>query len=135
MQHIKSLVFLFIALYYCFGATLLPKGDFAVILELPAMYQHCKATEDKDMNIVDFVTDHLINIDCLFDAHDNNDAQKPHQPTHLHPIFKIIFCTSIQLPHIAQKYLANKVTEQPKCDTKWLYGHDFTHKILRPPIV
>ena len=47
------------------------------------MYSHCKATEDKDMTPVDFVTDHLVNIDCLFDKHDNGDRQKPHTPISL----------------------------------------------------
>ena len=48
------------------------------------MYQHCKATEDKDMTPLDFITDHLINIDGIFDKHDNGDEQKPHTPIQLH---------------------------------------------------
>ncbi|MEP6796142.1 MAG: hypothetical protein ABJB16_17570 [Saprospiraceae bacterium] len=48
------------------------------------MYQHCKATEDKDMTPFDFVTDHLLNIDGLFDKHDGGDQQKPHAPFQVH---------------------------------------------------
>lgn len=51
---------------------------------LPEMYRHCKATEDKDMTPIDFITDHLINIDCMFDNHKNGDEQKPHQPLQNH---------------------------------------------------
>ena len=43
------------------------------------MYRHCKANEDKDMTPFDFITDHVINIDGIFDKHDNGDRQKPHQ--------------------------------------------------------
>ena len=44
------------------------------------MYAHCKTTEDKDLSVLDFISDHLINIDGLFDAHNNGDHQKPHKP-------------------------------------------------------
>ena len=46
-------------------------GDFSMLNELPEMYSHCKATEDKDMTPLDFITDHLVNIDGLFDKHEN----------------------------------------------------------------
>ena len=36
------------------------------------------------MTAFDFITDHLLNIDCLFDAHNKDDEQKPHQPYPLH---------------------------------------------------
>ena len=55
-------------------------GDFSAIGDLPKMYEHCKATEDKDMTPMDFITDHLINIDGMFDKHQNGDEQKPHKP-------------------------------------------------------
>ena len=52
--------------------------------DLPEMYQHCKATEDKDMTPVDFITDHLMNIDCILDQHTDGDDQKPHKPIQSH---------------------------------------------------
>ena len=58
----------------------MPMGDFSSITDLPAMYRNCKATEDKDMTPLDFITDHLVDIDCIFDAHENGDEQKPHTP-------------------------------------------------------
>ncbi|MBK8586688.1 MAG: hypothetical protein IPN88_15185, partial [Bacteroidetes bacterium] len=54
------------------------------------MYQHCQATEDKDMTPLDFVTDHLINIDGLFDKHSNGDEQKPHSPIQNRHISQIL---------------------------------------------
>lgn len=55
-------------------------GDFSMFVNLPSMYKHCHDTEDKDMTPIDFVTDHLVNIDGVFDKHDNGDEQKPHTP-------------------------------------------------------
>ena len=70
--------------YYFFETFCLPQGDFSVIADLPKMYQHCKATEDKDMTPFDFIKDHLINIDGLFDKHEDGDDQKPHSPIQFH---------------------------------------------------
>lgn len=89
----KKISLLVIAAYFLLGQMLLPNGDFAVLPNLPAMYAHCQATEDKDLTVLDFITDHLINIDGMFDAHDNGDEQKPHIPfnfTHLTLVFPLI---------------------------------------------
>jgi hypothetical protein len=53
-------------------------GDFSAMGDLPKVYEHCKATEDPDMTLIDFITDHLINIDEIFDKHQIGDDQKPH---------------------------------------------------------
>jgi hypothetical protein len=58
----------------------IPESDFTLLAQLPALYRHCKKQEDKNMNFIDFITHHLINIDSIFDTHDSDDSQKPHQP-------------------------------------------------------
>ncbi len=63
------------------GIAFLPQGDFSVMPDLPKMYQHCKLTEDADLNLMDFVTDHLLDINGSFDKHDFGDAQKRHSST------------------------------------------------------
>lgn len=68
--------------YWAFGMLLLPMGDFSLLRDLTQEYRNCKETEDKDMTWVDFISDHLINIDSIFDRHDNGDKQKPHTPIH-----------------------------------------------------
>ena len=83
---VKKISLICLAAYFLLGQMLLPNSDFAVLPNLSAMYAHCQATEDKDLTVFDFITDHLINIDGVFDAHDNGDEQKPHKPfnfTHL----------------------------------------------------
>jgi hypothetical protein len=76
----KIILAKFLIIFYSLGTVFLPMGDFSAIGDLPKMYQHCKATEDKDMTPMDFITDHLINIDGMFDKHQNRDEQKPHKP-------------------------------------------------------
>jgi len=76
---LNKVVKIFLLIVYTFGTFCFPLGDYSIIGDLPAMYQHCKATEDKDLTPFDFVTDHLLNLDGLFDKHDNGDQQKPHK--------------------------------------------------------
>ena len=81
--------------YHLFGTMCLPMGDFSMLADLPKMYQHCKATEDADLDVFDFVTDHLIDVDCFFDAHEE-DEQKPHQSsTFGHAAQQINFTTPV----------------------------------------
>ena len=56
-------------------------GDFSTLVHLPDMYSHCKETEDPDLNLADFVGEHLMNLDMIFEAHpsEEEDDDKPHQ--------------------------------------------------------
>lgn len=83
MKVLRNLGLFFLSLYYLSGNILL-QGNFAALQELPDMYAQCKTEEDPDMNLFDFVTDHLLNLDGLFDAHGDDDHQKPHQPVPFH---------------------------------------------------
>ena len=117
--------------YHLFGTMCLPMGDFSMIAELPKMYQHCKATEDADLDIFDFVTDHLIDVDCLFDAHEN-DEQKPHQASTFNhftqqlnfttPIIQFIFSSEKLTENKLQIFISNFIPT------------DFLATIFRPPI-
>lgn len=80
MIFFKRIILFFLLHYFLLGILLLPRGNFAVLPDLPKMYSHCKDHEDKDMNCFDFIKDHLVNIDCIFDGHEEGDDQKPHQP-------------------------------------------------------
>ena len=78
----KSAFKIFILFYYSLGTLFLPLGDFSTLLDIPKMYQSCKEHEHHDMTPIDFITDHLINIDGMFDKHENGDEQKPHKDFH-----------------------------------------------------
>lgn len=77
MKH--ALAVLFVS-FFVAGLIILPQGDFRILGSLEAMYVHCKSTEDKDLTPLDFITDHLLDLDCIFDQHDHGDEQKPHTP-------------------------------------------------------
>lgn len=83
----RRLVTIFLLAYYGFGTVLFPMGDLSYIKELPQMYNHC-ATEDADIDICDFVFEHLLNI------HDEDDAEqehdKPHQAIYGHAPFQLV---------------------------------------------
>ena len=108
-------------------------GDFSMLNELPEMYSHCKATEDKDMTPLDFITDHLVNIDGLFDKHENGDKQKPHSPiqNHHHGITIVSFIN----------YYSFSITPVLSAEVEPLISlinfspSKIISKLLRPPIM
>lgn len=108
-------------------------GDFSTLIDLPGMYRHCKATEDKDMTPFDFITDHLINIDGLFDKHNNGDEQKPHSPVPAQhhgqqTVSFITYFTFCSIPY----YFTD---ENPPVESDNFLSSDYTSRIFRPPIV
>ena len=110
-------------------------GDFSAIGDLPKMYEHCKVTEDKDMTPLDFVTDHLINIDSLFDKHENGDEQKPHKRIDLtiHHVTNTIFQEINNLAFKPVKIIISTTVLIPDYVTS-IYSHNPIFSIFRPPI-
>ena len=107
-------------------------GNFATLQDIPEMYRQCRETEDKDMGPFDFVTDHLINIDSIFDKHDNGDKQKPHKHKQIEhqaqvvTFFKTSFAPTIEL---TKPIRVNLITTY--CN---FIPSDFIFKIFQPPI-
>ncbi|MBW7886767.1 MAG: hypothetical protein H3C35_00220 [Bacteroidetes bacterium] len=127
----KSFLIYIFSFHIFFGASFLPFGDFTSLANLPEWYSHCKAAEDADMTPIDFITDHLINIDGLFDKHDNGDHQKPHQPFHYTntaPIVTGVLPYSITL---ANPPASRIITG----GSQLLYEFRFTSSIFHPPLV
>jgi hypothetical protein len=78
----NKIILFFTTVYFIAGNILLPQGDFAAIAQLPAMYQHCKTTEDPDINLPDFIIEHLLNIE---DTDEDSDGHElPHHPIAFH---------------------------------------------------
>ena len=119
--------------FYLFGSLCLPLGDFSILADLPQMYRHCKATEDKDMTPIDFITDHLINFDEMFDKHDNGDQQKPHQPIQNHHQTQTVF-SLITTYNISSKEIILTETKPIIYKTSFVTSEYIT-TIFRPPIV
>ena len=93
----KKILPILAAVYFLAGNCLLPRGDFSAISQLPAMYQHCLHTEDPDMNLADFITDHLLNLDELFNESDEADEHElPHSPVPFHTTnATVFFCVNV----------------------------------------
>jgi hypothetical protein len=110
-------------------------GNFSVIGDLPKMYEHCKTTEDKDMTALDFVTDHLINIDSLFDKHKNGDGQKPHKSIDLtiHHTSNQIFQEIKNIEFKSIKISISNTVLIPDYENS-IYSHNPIFSIFRPPI-
>lgn len=110
-------------------------GDFSILPNLPKMYLHCKETEDCDMTVLDFFTDHLINIDGLFDHHDNGDDQKPHQPFHYQNINIQLFTVSTQEITFETHKKNNSFKKESTLFKEADFQSEFISRLFKPPIV
>ena len=113
-----------------------PMCDFSMVKDIPQMYQHCKATEDKDLTAFDFITDHLIDFDCIFDSHDENNEQKSHQSNINHRLtFTVQLNTTPTTIVIVQKQAIAIAKNTP--NFFYSNNYSFTHSlcVFRPPIV
>lgn len=132
----KNIFNIFIA-FYSMGTIVLPSSDFSIIGNLPKIYEHCKTTEDKDMTPMDFITDHLINIDGIFDKHQNGDEQKPHKSLEYN-IHHSTFVFIQEFKYFEFKNSKEFVSpDQIKISNykNTLYSYNAVFSIFRPPIV
>lgn len=124
---------IFILVFYTFGTLCLPLGDFSTLQDIPDMYVHCKATEDKDMTPLDFFTDHLVNIDGVFDQHNKGDKQKSHQSKQIqHRGHQPIFVAS-RFTFAVKQIIPNQIN--PSMPFYNIIPSDYISKIFRPPII
>lgn len=131
----KQLTVIALLFYYSLGTLCLPMGDFSILPNLPKMYQHCKATEDSDMTPLDFVTDHLINVDGIFDNHDNGDNQKPHQPFHYQNLTLQLFIPDFQEFTIYTSHLISSDKKSVIAASDSDLTSNYISHTFRPPIV
>lgn len=128
----KKAVNILLLFFYAFGSLFLPMGDFSLINDMPEMYRHCKATEDKDMKALDFISDHILNLDGLFDKHDKGDEQKPHNPL---PHNHNLQTTGFFLAYFPFAFTYFQITDVNLLRPyKLFYSTDYITKIFRPPI-
>jgi hypothetical protein len=119
--------------YFLCGTMFLPEGDFSTLPDLPKMYTNCKTAEDPDMNLPDFITEHLLGVDGLFGQADNDDPnEKPHQPVQFHHQFMQFnfvarqFNIELNQPQLAEKKRPALMDE--------VYLSDYRASVFRPPI-
>ena len=129
---LKTLTILLL-FYFIGGTMLLPEGDFSTLPDIPKMYADCKNLEDPDMDLHDFITEHLLGMDDVCGQNALPEPnEKPHQPVQFHHQFVQISFASKQLriefhqPFVAVRALFTQTSEL--C----LAGH--TVSVFRPPI-
>jgi hypothetical protein len=129
----KAITILFIA-YYSIGTLLFPMGDLSCFADLSDMYAQCQH-EDPDLDIYDFVIEHLLNInDIRGEEHDIHEHELPHQPLLSHGISPLIMnvvqpVTIVMCNNVI--YLSKKVYSMPH-ETTML--SDYNGNIFHPPI-
>jgi hypothetical protein len=126
-----SVTFLFV--YFFGGNILLPGGDFSSLPDIPSMYRNCKANEDPDMDIPDFIFEHLLQVDGLFGADEQEPDEKPHQPfTFTHQLVQVNFVT--EQPRIRVKAPTIEEKKHPVFFEQ-TYSSDYVSFVFRPPVV
>lgn len=76
----------FIMINYALGLLILPFGDISILRNLCKLYLNRKKKEQHDLDQFDFITNHILNNNGFFDAHNNGDEQKPpHTNPHYPP--------------------------------------------------
>ena len=117
--------------YFLSGTLLLPQGDFAALPDLPRMYAHCKETEDHDLDIPDFIEEHLLMMDDLMREQPEPD-DKPHQPVQFHHIYAPVTIAMRQNFKVTQPVLPQTGQQVPI--TNDVYLSDYPASVFRPPM-
>ncbi len=107
--------------------------DFSIVQDLPKMYQHCKETEDSNLTLIDFFTEHLIGFDEIFEEHENDKSEKPHQSQINHISTNSVFIITHQQT-ICNLQIQSVYSLQKKyCNYNNNYTFIFSGDILHPP--
>ena len=112
-------------------------GDFAMLKDLPEMFRHCKATEDKDLNVFEFLTEHVSPIGQLIEGAEHEqeeDGDKPHEPIQSINCGQTIAFVISQFAFSITQFYHIDVKQHP-IHNDTFFPSDYISKIFRPPIV
>jgi hypothetical protein len=112
-------------------------GDFACLKDLPEAFRHCKATEDKDLNLLEFFTEHVSAIGQVLEGTEHEteeDGDKPHTPLQtINNGQPTVFVLSLITFSIEPLIQLDEV--HPTIHSNTLVPSDYISKVFRPPIV
>ena len=131
MSLLKTLTALLL-FYFMAGTLFLPEGDFSTLPDMPKMYANCKALEDPDMDLPDFITEHLLSVDGLLGQEIPEPGDKPHQPIQFHHQFVQISTVARQFNIELQQPATGEHQLTAQIDDVYLRG--YTVAVFRPPI-
>lgn len=133
----KRTINLFLLAFYTFGTLFLPMGDFSLLKDLPEMYRHCKAKEDKDLNIFEFLTEHVSPIGQLIESVEHEteeDGDKPHEPIQSVNYGQVSVFVLTQFA-FSVKQIYHIPAKEHAIQNDTFFASDYISKIFRPPIV
>jgi hypothetical protein len=127
----RQVIVTFLLVYYGLGTILFPMGDLSFVRDLPQMYHQC-AQEDPDIDLCDFVVEHLLNI------HDGDEAEehdKPHQAVYNHiPMQSLItYFTKVKIQSTTSNILIIKTKYPILQNTSFRPG--YLSAVVRPPAI
>lgn len=131
---LRSVLAILLSMHFFLGSTLLPKGDFALIADLPTMYhQYTIIDKPEDIGLVDFIVDYLLNGEA-FNGHETyrgrpipyNTVQFQHQANALSFVVVQWAMPMIKPQTVYKKYYH---------ENERLFYHDYRQDIFRPPLV
>lgn len=103
------------------------------------MYAHC-SDEDPDITPLDFVFEHLLNLEDVMhyfeDEDEDEEGERPHEPfqiTQSSSTYVVVFPKKIELRLTPELVLADKIDYPINRDN--FYYYNFNTDIFRPPIV
>ena len=131
---VNRFFFILTSIYFLTGTLLLPQGDFSALSQLRGMYNHCKTIEDPEMNVMDFVTEHLINLEGAEDNDGPGEHELPHNPIPFHTSTTSFFYC-INEPGIVSFKMEQAVVLQQAQYQSPYFSRLNTHKIFQPPRV
>jgi hypothetical protein len=134
----KAAALLLLLSFYMCGTLLLPLGDFSALTDVRSMYEHCKATEDNDLDVFEFATEHLSGVGQLLAGleHEDDrdeDGDKPHAPVQFHFQWQVIYCNLQPATLPLLKPTCNMQQAMPVCNRA--YVACYVSEIFRPPIM
>lgn len=132
VSSMRRLVIVFVMSLYSLGSVFFPNIDMAHLYET---YKHCE-TEDPDLNVADFVFEHLLNIPEFFDGRgqDDDKNEKPHQPIHLTSLSQVAILISKPISFECRNAMLNDRTIAYSAFRDQHLPAGYSVKMLRPPI-
>lgn len=131
----NRVLFILTSIYFLAGTILLPQGDFSALSQLKDMYHHCKTVEDPDIDLADFVTEHLLNLDDMEEEEDDADEHElPHNPIPFHTNTVGVFYYANEPECISFNTAQTVVQDQAGYNSPY-FSRLNTHRIFQPPRV
>ncbi|MCJ8211907.1 hypothetical protein MUY27_19470 [Mucilaginibacter sp. RS28] len=129
----KRAIAVFLSTYFFLASTLLPKGDFALMADLHDMYQQYTRIDDpKEVGIIDFVVDYLLNGEALSGGDMYKGKPIPYQTVQFQ--HQANFANVILIQHGFIKPAVKIFVKKHLVVNDRFAPEPFTRELLRPPV-